>query len=145
MGQGTWGQGTESLVAAGQGTWGQGSGDQAATGGPLTLTSFSADQSAPQPPGTTITFTGTAAGGTAPYQYEWLVYDGTDWSVVQNWSTSDTYVWIPGTPNTGYQVGVRIRSADNSTDSAEVIDILPFAIQETGGQGTGDQAATGAR
>src|SRR5206468_2030592 len=54
---------------------------------PLTLTSLTADLSAPQSPGTAITFTATATGGTAPYEYKWWVNHGAA-SVGQDWSTS---------------------------------------------------------
>jgi hypothetical protein len=48
---------------------------------PLTLTNLTANLTAPQPPGTTITFTATASGGTAPYQSKWWFSDGTTWSL----------------------------------------------------------------
>src|SRR5438132_2050352 len=56
--------------------------------GPLTLTSLTPDSTAPQPPGTTVTFTAAATGGTAPYSYKWWVSDGTTWTVVQSWTAS---------------------------------------------------------
>ncbi|HLC41192.1 MAG TPA: BACON domain-containing protein, partial [Methylomirabilota bacterium] len=61
----------------------------------LTLTALTASRTAPQSVGTAITFTATATGGTAPYQHKWWVYDGTTWTVVQNWTTSSTYTWTP--------------------------------------------------
>ncbi len=95
---------------------------------PLTLTSLSADRSSPQPPGTTITFTATATGGTAPYQYKWWVYNGT-WSMVQNWSTSNTYAWTPTTPNANYRIEVWVRSAGNTVDSyTEAYGDISFAV-----------------
>src|SRR5206468_3039080 len=38
---------------------------------PAILTSVTADKSAPQAAGTTITFTATATGGKPPYQFKW--------------------------------------------------------------------------
>src|SRR5207237_5352753 len=43
---------------------------------PATLTDLSADKATPQPVGTTITFTASVTGGTAPYQYKWWLFDG---------------------------------------------------------------------
>ena len=59
---------------------------------------------APQPASTTITFTATAANGTAPYQYKWWVYNGSTWSNPQNWSTDDR-------PSPGRRVRVPTRSS----------------------------------
>ena len=50
------------------------------------VASISSTLSSPQRSGTSITFTATATGGLAPYQYKWWVYDGTSWSVARNWS-----------------------------------------------------------
>jgi hypothetical protein len=85
----------------------------------LVMTSLTADKPAPQGVGTTITWTATATGGSAPYQYKWWVYDGARWSVLKDWSTSNTYAWRPTTANPAYRVGVWIR---NSTSSADEYD-----------------------
>ncbi|MFN7917675.1 MAG: S8 family serine peptidase [Vicinamibacterales bacterium] len=71
------------------------------------------DKAAPQLPGTTITFTAAATGGTAPYQYRWAVWDGAAWAVTA-WSTSNTYVWTPATANASYKVEARARSAGSA-------------------------------
>ena len=84
------------------------------------------DKTAPQPPGTTITWTATATGGTAPYSYRWWVYDGATWTVVQTWSTSNTCAWTPTVANPNYQVGVWIRSAGVTADTCD-------RVQSTGG------------
>src|SRR2546430_15533419 len=60
-----------------------------AVGPNLTLSSLTPDKAAPQPPGTTVTFTATATGGTAPYSYKWWVSDGTTWTVVQSWRSGE--------------------------------------------------------
>ena len=49
-----------------------------------------ADRSVPQPAGTTITWTATPRGGIGPYEYKWLLYNGSEWDVVKNWSGSNT-------------------------------------------------------
>jgi hypothetical protein len=82
----------------------------------LLLTSLTADRAAPQTVGTTVTFTATATGGSAPYQYKWWLYDGARWTVLRDWSTSNTYAWKPMTANPAYRVGVWIRNATSSAD-----------------------------
>ncbi len=85
----------------------------------LSLSSLTANRTAPQTPSTAITFTTAATGGTAPYQYKWRLYNGSSWSTVQNWSTSSTFTWTPTTANSGYQISVWARSAGSTTDAAE--------------------------
>jgi len=94
---------------------------------PLTLTSLTADLSAPQSPGTAITFTATATGGTAPYEYKWWVNHGAA-SVGQDWSTSNTYVWTPMKPSGSYQVEVWVRSAGSTVDSYTAYGSMAFPI-----------------
>jgi hypothetical protein len=85
---------------------------------PLSLTSLSANLTAPQVVGTPITFIATAANGTAPYSYKWFVSpDGVTWTILQNWSASNTYTWTPTVANSAFRVGVWVRSANNTTDS----------------------------
>jgi cell wall-associated protease len=87
-----------------------------APAGPLALTGLTANRSAPQPPGTSITFTATVSGGTAPQQFKWWVYDGVDWFVTRDWSTTNTWTWTPTVANSAYRVSVWVRSATSSAD-----------------------------
>jgi hypothetical protein len=101
---------------------------------PLSLTGLTANQTSPQMANTAITFTATATGGGAPYQYKWLVNDGTTTSVLRSWSTSNTVTWTPSTSNPGYQITVWARSASSSTDAAENANsarTMPFAISSS--------------
>jgi len=82
----------------------------------LTVTSLTANLAAPQPPGSANTFTAVAAGGTAPYQFKWLVWDGATWAVLRDWSSSTTLAWGPSVPNPNYRVGVWVRSAGETAD-----------------------------
>jgi hypothetical protein len=85
---------------------------------PLALTNLTANLTAPQVVGTPITFIATAANGIAPYSYKWFVSpDGVTWTILQNWSASNTYTWTPTVANSAFRVGVWVRSANNTTDS----------------------------
>src|SRR6185436_13105392 len=61
----------------------------ASTAPPNTVSTvtITADKTAPQPVGTTVTFTAQPAGGIAPYQYKWIVSDGSTSTVAVNWTT----------------------------------------------------------
>src|SRR2546427_10664730 len=72
----------------------------------------------------------SASGGTAPYQYKWWLWNGTAWSIVQDWSASATFVWRPTTPNAAYQVIAWVRSAGNTADMLESYKQLAFARSE---------------
>src|SRR2546425_5046217 len=48
----------------------------------LALTSLTANLTAPQPPGSTVTFTAAATGGTAPYQFKWWLDDGATFTML---------------------------------------------------------------
>src|SRR5205807_1320141 len=87
---------------------------------PATITAVTADKSAPQPPGTTVTFTATATGGKAPYQFKWWVYDGTTWMMAQDWSASPTFAWTPSAANAAAQLSTWMRSSANLTDTYEI-------------------------
>jgi subtilisin family serine protease len=94
----------------------------------LAVTALTADKPAPQPVGTTVTFTATATGGTAPYQYKWWIYNGS-WQVAQNWSASKTFAWTPTVASSGYVIGVWVKSAGNTTDTWEAALTLAFPVQ----------------
>jgi hypothetical protein len=91
------------------------------------LTSLTADRSAPQPPGTAITFTALATAGVAPLQYRWWLHDGNAWTLAREWSTSNTFTWTPSVASPNASVGVWVRSA-NSTGEPDVTRGLPFPI-----------------
>ncbi len=76
----------------------------------LTATALTADRSAPTPAGTPVIWTAVASGGTAPYTYQFWVWNGLDWSVGRGWSTTPTWTWIPPAPG-AYSVQVWIRNA----------------------------------
>ena len=114
----------DSLVAA---TNGRGLFRIRPTAGVRTLT-LSADRTAPQPPWTTITFTADAAGGSAPYAFKFMVLDGPNWTVVQDWSPSNHLSWTPASENPNYRVRVWVRSAGSTVDAAEHAQSMAFSI-----------------
>lgn len=89
---------------------------------------MTADKTAPRAPGTAVTFTAQATGGTAPYQYKWVTSDGVTSTVAANWTASNKYTWTPTVPNSNYRVGVWVRSAGNTADAAEAITAMAFPI-----------------
>jgi hypothetical protein len=91
----------------------------------VTLT---ADRTAPQLPGTTVTFTAAASGGTAPHQFKWWVYDGVTWTIAQNWGAAAMFAWTPAAANVNYLVYVWARSADNTADMSERMVGTAFPI-----------------
>ena len=91
---------------------------------------LSADRSVPQPAGTTITWTATPRGGRGPYQFKWLLFNGSEWDVVKNWSESTTLRWTPSFANPRYRVSVWVRSAGSSGDDFEASTEAAFAIDE---------------
>jgi len=101
-----------------------------------TLTSLTANRAAPQPPGSTVTFTTAATGGLAPYQFKWWVSDGVTWTVLRDWSTSATVTWTSSGPNSNSAVGVWVRNAGDTADQPSGsfantggTKAIPFPIQ----------------
>jgi hypothetical protein len=84
---------------------------------PLQMTGLVANRTAPQPVGSTVTFTAAASGGTAPYQYKWLLYNGKSWVTLKDWSTSYKIGWTPWTASSLYQISVRVRNAGSTVDT----------------------------
>ena len=96
-----------------------------------TLWSLTSNLVSPQVPGTTVTFSAAASGGTAPYQYKWWVSDGTSWSVVRDWNTSASMTWRPTTAGI-YTVAVWARNAGVAADTAQAMEQTTYAITSNG-------------
>ena len=106
---------TWSIVAPG----GTAPSTSAPTGGALTLTSLTADRPAPQPAGSSITFTATVAGGVGPHQFKWWVHAGNGWYIARDWAQGNTWTWTPTVANSGYRVSVWVRNATTTADTYE--------------------------
>jgi len=104
----------------------------AATG--VTLTPNPATPS-PQNVGTAVTFTATASGGTAPYEYAfWLCDPAGNWTQVQGFGSQNTFNWITSGAATGtYRLAVHARSLGNSGfDVEQVISYTLTPVAATG-------------
>ena len=94
----------------------------------VSYVTLSSNKTAPQAPGTAITFTAQATGGVAPYQYKWLISDGVTTTVAANWTASNQFTWTPTTANSKYVVSVWVRSAGKTADVLEASASFAFAI-----------------
>jgi hypothetical protein len=95
---------------------------------PLSVTSLTADKASPQPGGTTILFTATAAGGVGPIQFKWWILPPNgNWFAVQNWSTSNTYSWTPTAPG-NFKIVAWARSSGNTADAPEAYGVIDFTV-----------------
>ena len=87
---------------------------------PLTMQSLTATTSTATP-GTVVTWTARAIGGTGPLEYQFWRYnqDAHTWTIAQAYSTTATYSWGPAAADGGaYTIQVWVRSA-GSTASYE--------------------------
>ena len=96
----------------------------------LTLSSLTSNLASPQVPGTTVTFSAAASGGTAPYQYKWWLSDGTAWSVVRDWNTSPSMTWRPTTAGP-YTVAVWARNAGVTVDANQALAYVTYDISSS--------------
>jgi len=89
-----------------------------------TVTSLSADKSSPQTVGTTIVWTCTASDpdDVALYYRFWKLKSGGTWTMVQDWSTSNTYTWTTTLADVGGTLfGVWVRDGKHAgPDAADV-------------------------
>jgi len=112
--------GSSSTSGSGSGTTsgstGGAGGGTSTSSGPFSITSLTSNRTSPQAPGTLITFTAAASGGRSPYQFKWLVYDGTTWNVVRNWSSSNTFTWSTPAREGAYRIGIWARDATMTAD-----------------------------
>ena len=95
---------------------------------PVSSVQLSPDKAAPQLTGTPITFTASASGGVTPYQYKWWLFDGSSWSLLQDWTASATFTWTPPAANPDYWIGVWARSAWAGGDDPKATRSIPFAV-----------------
>jgi len=97
----------------------------------VTITSFSASRSFPSAPGTPITWTATATGGSGTLEYKFYRYKyGSGWTLVQDYGSSNTLTWTPGAGDTGdYVLQVWVRSVGSGVDYEAYAATDVFRIQ----------------
>jgi len=100
------------------------------TGGRVASLTISANKVAPQPPGSTVTFTATPSGGASPVLYKWWTYDGS-WQPVGGWTSSNTFAWTPATTYPAGRITVWAKGAGNAADEAEASVAMDFVISGT--------------
>jgi N-acetylmuramoyl-L-alanine amidase len=84
------------------------------------VATLTADRTFPSGTNVAVTWTAKAAGGPGPLQYQfWRQFpSGGSWSMVQDYSTSNTYTWTPTTTGSGnLQVWVRKQGSTASYES----------------------------
>jgi RHS repeat-associated protein len=87
----------------------------------------------PQPYGSALTWTISALGGTPPIQYRFERLDGSTWSTVQAYSSTNTYTWTPSAGDVGaHSVRVSVRNYGATADS-EDSRTYPITITSPGG------------
>ena len=96
---------------------------------PTSQVTLSSSRGFPAPVGATITWTGSATGGVAPVQYKFLIYkEGVGWSVLRDWSSSNSVDWTPTTSGT-YALQVWARSSGSTATFEAWAPSGTFVIQ----------------
>ncbi|MGE3956608.1 MAG: G8 domain-containing protein [Vicinamibacterales bacterium] len=79
------------------------------------------------PAGEPTVFTARTSGGTGPYTYQFVVSNGVTTTVMQPWSASDTFAWLPSLAGT-YSVQVQVRSAGSTAAYDKMQVLTPIVI-----------------
>jgi len=96
---------------------------------PVTSATLTSSLAAPQSVGTTVTWTASAAGGQAPYEYQFTMWDGAVWRVMRPWAAGNTYAWTPTAADPDYKVVVQVRSAWNDGASEYAVGkVFPIVL-----------------
>ena len=101
---------------------------QSGPAGSITSLTLGSDVSGPQPPGTPITFTASAQGGAQPYSFRYWLFDGSNWTLLCDWTASGVFQWTPTSANDSYQVAVWIRSGSTGADTYDASASIVFPI-----------------
>src|SRR5919109_3678905 len=108
------------------------------TAGPAcTSVSQTASPASPQPPGTAVTFTATAAGCPSPTYEFWLLAPGGSWTVMQAWSASNKWTWnTSGLASGTYQLNTYVRQSGSTATYEAYLSPTPTYRLATGWHGT---------
>jgi hypothetical protein len=95
---------------------------------PMTGASLSQNIASPQPTGTSVVFTATGSGGTAPYEYQWyLQLNGGTWAMLRAWSTATSYTWTPTQAGT-YVMAIWARSSGSTANAWQAYTERTFIV-----------------
>ena len=86
------------------------------TPAPVQVQSLTPNVTSPVSEGTTVTFTANATGGVEKL-YKFHVFDGKQWRVLKDYSTSNTLTWKPSAGEYKVVVHVRDRSSNKAYDA----------------------------
>jgi len=85
------------------------------TAPPATGVTLAATPSGSQTAGNTVSFTAMGQGSTG-YEFQFWLYNGTEWALAQDYGTADTWVMPAATPAGSYTVQVNVRGTDRITE-----------------------------
>jgi hypothetical protein len=81
----------------------------------IAVTSLTSNVSVPATVGTAMTWTASASGGPTPLQYKFWRYSAGAWTMVQDYSTSNTYTWTSASGDVGLDgIEVWVRGAGST-------------------------------
>jgi len=98
------------------------------TAAPIIVNSITTDLSSPQNTGTQVSITANISGGTDNNYYHFWVYDGNSWTLVQSYTTTNTFEWSPQTEGTYYLLAAV--KDKNSTNAYDAYNTIPFIVTE---------------
>jgi hypothetical protein len=81
-------------------TWGAGFAEVPTFPSTISVSAFLPDTAFPVGVGQSITWRAFAIGGNGPFEYQFWVYDGTNWTLGQGYCPSNTFAWNPPTSGT---------------------------------------------
>ena len=94
---------------------------------PLVVTALTANPPGPVSTNTMVTWTAVASGGTGPFLYRFWIFNGTTWTIGQDWSPSNTWTWTPLAGGT-YAVQVWVRNAGSLAAYDAWLGAGPFVV-----------------
>jgi hypothetical protein len=94
---------------------------------PASSVTLTPDLPNPQFAGTAVTFTASAQGSTAPYEYQFWVNSGSGFTIVQPYGAKNSYTLPAGTPAGVYDIAVWVRST--SASPVDAGNSMAYSIQ----------------
>lgn len=94
---------------------------------PATTVTMAESLASPQAPGTPITFTATATGGSGPYDYRFWVNEGNGYAIAQNYGSGNTFIWTP-TKGGFYDIMVDTRIVNSAAFRDALVTKLAYHV-----------------